>query len=125
MLNILIIPPVEAEKADRIIFLTETIKKNYPDCSISVITNLTSYELYYKAESIDGLIVDTGNLFSRLRLLVPGHYHVVLKARSGLLWVLLILLARIKKAFDLSKTLENKSFSSLILELGQIKVPSQ
>jgi ADP-heptose:LPS heptosyltransferase len=120
MLNLLIIPSQYSEEYDEIISLADELKKLFPDCSISVLVNSNTYDAYYQAESIDGLIVEPTTWVAKLNMFVASHYHAVFSLRIGVFWQFLFFKARIKKVFVFAKTSQFFDVKNIIEQLKKL-----
>lgn len=107
-------PPVNPEEAYLVATLAGEIKSKYPDCSISTIVNLDTYNTFYNCNFINGLLVEPHKIIAKLGLIIPGYFDVALFARKSIFWSLLASRAKIKFRKNISKSLNKKDFNAIV-----------
>lgn len=96
MKNILIIPPDNLNNPDEIISLGRSVKEKYPECYISILVTLKSYDFYYNSSFFDGLVIEPKFWLGKMVLPDDEQFQAVLIFKTSLLWYLVSLRSRVR-----------------------------
>jgi hypothetical protein len=111
MLNVIIIPPEDIDKADLICELAKSVKAKFPECCISTLVTVKSYDYYYKSDCIDGFIIEPVSLWRKIFLFEPGQFYLAIFTCLKPVWFLACWRAKIKNKIFLSQdNLKEKDF---------------